>query len=80
MKQQHKNLLMALIITLIVIAAINNISNEYEVHLRAKDFAGKDKQVILDVNELAKEHLVIVATNPCNSNCVLVKTGKPAIA
>ncbi|HHF2929885.1 TPA: hypothetical protein ACPJ0K_003526 [Vibrio alginolyticus] len=26
MKQQHKNLLMALIITLIVIAAINNIS------------------------------------------------------
>nr|WP_322530025.1 S9 family peptidase [Vibrio parahaemolyticus] len=30
--------------------------NEYEVHLRAKDFAGKDKQVILDVNELAKEH------------------------
>lgn len=37
--------------------------NEYEVHLRAKDFAGKDKQVILDVNELAKEHefLVLVA-------------------
>ncbi|MGR5238907.1 S9 family peptidase [Vibrio alfacsensis] len=30
--------------------------NEYEVHLRAKDFSGKDKQVILDVNELAKEH------------------------
>ncbi len=30
--------------------------NEYEVHMRAKDFAGKDKQVILDVNELAKEH------------------------
>ncbi|MDG2881674.1 oligopeptidase B, partial [Vibrio parahaemolyticus] len=30
--------------------------NEYEVHLRAKDFAGKDKQIILDVNELAKEH------------------------
>lgn len=30
--------------------------NEYEVHLRSKDFAGKDKQVILDVNELAKEH------------------------
>ncbi|WP_258495524.1 hypothetical protein [Vibrio alginolyticus] len=26
MKQQHKNLLMALLITLIVIAAINNIS------------------------------------------------------
>lgn len=26
MKQQHKNLLMALIITLIVIAAINNIA------------------------------------------------------
>ncbi|MBY7731031.1 S9 family peptidase [Vibrio splendidus] len=30
--------------------------NEYEVHLRAKDFAGTDKQVILDVNALAKEH------------------------
>ncbi|MGP8308685.1 S9 family peptidase [Vibrio sp. YIC-376] len=30
--------------------------NEYEVHLRAKDFAGTDKSVILDVNELAKDH------------------------
>ncbi len=30
--------------------------NEYEVHLRAKDFAGTDKSVILDVNELAKNH------------------------
>jgi oligopeptidase B len=30
--------------------------NEYEVHLRAKDFAGTDKSVILDVNKLAKEH------------------------
>ncbi|PTP27599.1 oligopeptidase B [Vibrio splendidus] len=30
--------------------------NEYPVHLRAKDFAGADKQIILDVNALAKEH------------------------
>lgn len=30
--------------------------NEYEVHLRAKDFSGTDKSVILDVNELAKGH------------------------
>ncbi|WP_191907700.1 S9 family peptidase [Vibrio fortis] len=29
---------------------------EYPVHLRANDFAGTNKQVILDVNELAKEH------------------------
>lgn len=29
--------------------------NEYEVHLRARDFAGTDKSVILDVNELAKD-------------------------
>lgn len=30
--------------------------NEYPVHLREKHFLGIDKQVILDVNELAKEH------------------------
>lgn len=30
--------------------------NEYPVHLREKHFLGTDKQVILDVNELAKEH------------------------
>ncbi|NOH91125.1 S9 family peptidase [Vibrio sp. AIC-3] len=30
--------------------------NEYPVHLREKNFLGTDKQVILDVNELAKEH------------------------
>jgi len=30
--------------------------NEYPVHLRANDFVGTNKQVILDVNELAKEH------------------------
>ncbi len=30
--------------------------NEYEVHLRAKNFAGTDKSVILNVNELAKSH------------------------
>ncbi len=30
--------------------------NEYEVHLRANDFAGTNKSVILDVNELAKGH------------------------
>ena len=30
--------------------------NEYPVHLRAKDFVGTDKQIILDVNKLAKEH------------------------
>lgn len=29
--------------------------NEYPVHLREKNFLGTDKQVILDVNELAKE-------------------------
>ncbi|QFT09351.1 S9 family peptidase [Vibrio sp. THAF190c] len=31
-------------------------NNEYPVHLREKHFLGIDKQVILDVNELAKEH------------------------
>lgn len=30
--------------------------NEYPVHLRENDFLGTDKQVILDVNELAKDH------------------------
>jgi len=30
--------------------------NEYPIHLREKHFLGIDKQVILDVNELAKEH------------------------
>ncbi|WP_423840884.1 S9 family peptidase [Vibrio mytili] len=30
--------------------------NEYEVHLRSRDFAGTDKSVILDVNALAKGH------------------------
>lgn len=30
--------------------------NEYPVHLREKHFLGTDKQVILDVNALAKEH------------------------
>ncbi|MDN3610415.1 S9 family peptidase [Vibrio ostreicida] len=30
--------------------------NEYEVHLRSKDFAGSDKTVILDTNQLAAEH------------------------
>jgi len=30
--------------------------NEYATYLRSSDFAGTDQQVILDVNELAKEH------------------------
>ena len=30
--------------------------NEYRVYTRAKDLAGTDKQVLLDVNELAKQH------------------------
>lgn len=30
--------------------------NEYPIYQRAKDFSGTDKTVILDVNELAKEH------------------------
>ncbi|MGB0834774.1 MAG: S9 family peptidase [Psychrobium sp.] len=30
--------------------------NEYPIHVRAKDFNGTDKQVLLDVNELAKAH------------------------
>ncbi len=30
--------------------------NEYSVYTRAKDLAGTDKQVLLDVNELAKAH------------------------
>ncbi|MDF2155789.1 S9 family peptidase [Vibrio sp. CAU 1672] len=30
--------------------------NEYEVHVRAKDFAGTDKQVLVDVNQLAEGH------------------------
>ncbi|MFB9142895.1 S9 family peptidase [Vibrio artabrorum] len=36
----------------------NNVTgdNEYPIHLRAKDFTGTDKQIILDVNALAKEH------------------------
>ncbi|CAH9054955.1 Protease 2 [Pseudoalteromonas haloplanktis] len=30
--------------------------NEYATYVRSSDFAGTDQQVILDVNELAKEH------------------------
>jgi oligopeptidase B len=30
--------------------------NEYDVYTRAKDLTGKDKEVLLDVNELAKAH------------------------
>ena len=30
--------------------------NEYAIYRRAKDFAGTDSEVLLDANELAKEH------------------------
>lgn len=33
-----------------------NGNNEYPVHVRSTDFAGTNKQVLLDVNEMAKGH------------------------
>ncbi|KPV94917.1 Protease 2 [Pseudoalteromonas sp. P1-9] len=55
--------------------------NEYSVYTRAKDLAGTDKQVLLDVNELAKAHdYFSVSTLTVSENDNLLAYGEDTLS